>query len=233
MTLPPGVALFLHHQQRRDQQFGTMHSVIIADDQELFRIGLSALLMETGEYRVLAEYPDECRVGEAIGAMRPSLVVASVRIVRDMGRLMRGARKGRSRVLLVAEDSDSLNFYRSSGAAGIVHRSASPFVFLQVVQKSLRGAQFVLPVEGMPGLRLRPDLAMDLSPTELTILALLMEGLKNCRIAEHLDVPNHVVAGRLQSIFNKTGFSNRLELALFLSRSQNRAPGSEFSERWR
>ena len=132
MILPPGSHLFLHHQQRRDHQFGTMHNVIIADAQELFRVGLSALLMETGEYRVLAEYPDGCRLGEAIVAMRPSLIVASVRVVRDMGRLMGGARKSRSRVLLVAEDSDSLNSYRSSGAAGIVHRSASPLMFLQV-----------------------------------------------------------------------------------------------------
>ena len=44
-----------------------------------------------------------------------------------------------------------------------------------------------------------------------------MEGFKNRHIAEHLDVAEYVVKGAFQKIFDKTGFSNRLELALFLS----------------
>jgi len=44
-----------------------------------------------------------------------------------------------------------------------------------------------------------------------------MEGFKNRRIAEHLDVAEYVVKGAFQKIFDKTGFSTRLELALFLS----------------
>ena len=43
-----------------------------------------------------------------------------------------------------------------------------------------------------------------------------MEAFKNRCIAEHLDVAEYVVRA-FQKIFDKTGFSKRLELALFLS----------------
>jgi DNA-binding NarL/FixJ family response regulator len=76
---------------------------------------------------------------------------------------------------------------------------------------------FVLPADGSQALRLTPRLAKNLTPRELKILELLMEGSKNRRIAEHLDVAEHVVKDEFQKIFDLTGFSNRLELALFLS----------------
>lgn len=77
---------------------------------------------------------------------------------------------------------------------------------------------FVIPADGNPMLKLAPRLANNLTPREKKILGLLMEGSKNHRIAEHLDIAEYVVKGALQKIFDMTGYSNRLELALFLSR---------------
>jgi DNA-binding NarL/FixJ family response regulator len=127
------------------------------------------------------------------------------------------ARAARSRILLVAEDSDSLNCYRATGAAGVLHRGASGSTFLEAVRQIRMGADFVLPTDGARRLELCGCLPDSLTPGELKILGLLLEGFKNRRIAEYLDVAEHVVKGRLQKIFDKTGFSSRLELTLFLS----------------
>jgi DNA-binding NarL/FixJ family response regulator len=194
-----------------------MYNVIVADDQELYRAGIIALLESSGECRVVTECYDWMGLVEAATAGGASLAVASTRLVANLESLIARTRRAMSRVLLLCEDSDALSCYRATGAAGAVHRSASAPVFLDTLRKTLEAENFVLPSDGSPTLQLAPRLAKNLTPRELKILGLLMEGSKNRRIAEHLDVAEHVVKDAFQKIFDKTGFSNRLELALFLS----------------
>jgi DNA-binding CsgD family transcriptional regulator len=54
-----------------------------------------------------------------------------------------------------------------------------------------------------------------LTPRELQTLALVVRGHTNRDIAEQLHISSDTVKHHLTSIFNKTGASNRLELALF------------------
>jgi DNA-binding NarL/FixJ family response regulator len=54
-----------------------------------------------------------------------------------------------------------------------------------------------------------------LTPKELQIVALVAEGCKNKDIATQLGTKEQVVKNYLCSIYDKTGVSDRLELALF------------------
>jgi DNA-binding NarL/FixJ family response regulator len=143
---------------------------------------------------------------EAVAADAGSVVIASLCLVADIEDLIARAGRANGRVVLVAEDSDSLNCYRSTGAAGIVHRSTSASTFRETLRKIRMGADFVLPAEGTRRPELGRRLAASLTPGELKILALLLEGCKNRRIAEYLDVAEHVVRSSFQQIFDKTGF---------------------------
>jgi DNA-binding NarL/FixJ family response regulator len=49
----------------------------------------------------------------------------------------------------------------------------------------------------------------------MKIVALLVEGLKNRDIADRLNTSEQVIKNRLRSVYDKTGVSDRLELALF------------------
>ena len=89
-----------------------------------------------------------------------------------------------------------------------MHRGASASNFLEAVRRIRMGADFVLPTDGARQLELCACLPEGLTPGELKILALLLEGFKNRRIAEYLDVAEHVVRGRLRKIFDKTGISS-------------------------
>ena len=195
-----------------------MYEIIVADDQELFRAGIITLLSQAGgKWPAISEVSDWIRLRARIRTTQASLVVVSVSLILDMQLLVEQARNAHGRVLLVAEDSDFLNCYRATGVAGVMHRSASASTFLQTIQKIETGADFVLvPADRTQGRALGRRLEESLTPAEMRILALLMEGCKNRRIAEYLDVAEHVVKGRLQKIFDKTGFSTRLELAIFL-----------------
>jgi len=59
-----------------------------------------------------------------------------------------------------------------------------------------------------------------LSPKELSIIGLLLKGYKNREIAEELHNSEQVIKNYLHSIFDKTGVSDRLELALFAMHHQ-------------
>src|SRR5579863_3174352 len=181
-----------------------MYRVVVADGEELFRVGVITLLAQAGgECPVISEASDWRCLIAAIAAGPASLVLASVSLIPDMQLLMARSRAARSRILLVAEDSDSLNCYRATGAAGALHRGASASSFLEAVRQIRMGADFVLPTDGARGLDLCACLPKSLTTVELRILTLLLEGFKNRRIAEYLEVAEHVVKGRLQKIFDK------------------------------
>ena len=54
-----------------------------------------------------------------------------------------------------------------------------------------------------------------LTPKELKIVALIVQGCKNKEIAVRLNMTEQVIKNYLRSVYDKTGVSDRLELALF------------------
>jgi DNA-binding NarL/FixJ family response regulator len=54
-----------------------------------------------------------------------------------------------------------------------------------------------------------------LTPKEMQIVALIVQGCKNKDIAQQLGTKEQVIKNYLRSIYDKSGVSDRLELALF------------------
>jgi DNA-binding NarL/FixJ family response regulator len=67
------------------------------------------------------------------------------------------------------------------------------------------------PEEDMVGTRVKDRL----TPKEMRIVALIAQGCKNREIAIRLKTTEQVIKNYLRSIYDKTGVSDRLELALF------------------
>jgi len=68
-----------------------------------------------------------------------------------------------------------------------------------------------VPENDMVGTRVRDRL----TPKEMRVVALIVQGCKNREIAMRLKNTEQVIKNYLRSIFDKTGVSDRLELALF------------------
>ena len=66
------------------------------------------------------------------------------------------------------------------------------------------------PEEDMVGTRVRDRL----TPKEMRIVALIVQGCKNREIAIRLKTTEQVIKNYLRSIYDKTGVGDRLELAL-------------------
>jgi DNA-binding NarL/FixJ family response regulator len=65
----------------------------------------------------------------------------------------------------------------------------------------------------------------ELTPRELEIVAAIVDGDSNRDIADRLDISLQTVKHHLTSIFDKTGASTRLELAVFAIRHGLVTPG--------
>jgi DNA-binding NarL/FixJ family response regulator len=195
-----------------------MWEIIVADNQELYRAGVVSLLANHG-YHTILQFSDKKRLLAAITTNRGSLVIVATSLIFDLEHMARRSREACSRVLLVAEDYDSPLRYSSLGAAGLIHRSTSVSAFMETVRKIKNGVEFMLPADWTERLaHLDAGLATAFTPIEIKIILFLMKGMKNRVIAEYLQVEEHIVRGRLQKIYDKTGFSNRLELAMHFAR---------------
>ena len=207
-----------------------MQKVIIADNQEMFRAGLIDLLSRDHEFHVVAQVADWQVLLLSVAMNSGCMVITSTSLVGDFEALIATARESNCRVLLVMEDSDSPRRHRTSGVAGMIHRNATPYALVETLRRLQAGEDApVVPADA----RLVEDclgiqVADRLNLRELLIVALVMRGFKNRGIAERLGLPEHAVRATIQKIFDKTGQSSRLELALFVS--EHRAVASLASE---
>ncbi len=196
-----------------------MNKVILADSQAIFRAGTAKVLAMDEDLRIIAQCTDVERMMHAITTFPGALVVFAASLRPDMGRLRILLESAGSRGIVIAENNDSANAYVQMGFRGVVYRSVTGQALVECVRRVAAGelsipTQLVLadtPEEDMVGSRVRDRL----TPKEMRIVALIVQGCKNREIAIRLKTTEQVIKNYLRSIYDKTGVSDRLELALF------------------
>jgi DNA-binding NarL/FixJ family response regulator len=120
---------------------------------------------------------------------------------------------------VVAENNDNAASYLQQGFRGVVFRSVTGPALIECVRRVAAGDTFLpaqavqpeSPEEDLVGARVRDRL----TPKEMRIVALIVQGCKNREIAIRLKTTEQVIKNYLRSIYDKTGVGDRLELALF------------------
>jgi DNA-binding NarL/FixJ family response regulator len=120
---------------------------------------------------------------------------------------------------VIAENHESAASYLQQGFCGVVFRNVTGQALVECVHAVAAGEQWQpaqivqqeSPVEDLVGRRVRDRL----TPKEMRIVALIVQGCKNREIANRLKTTEQVIKNYLRSIYDKTGVSDRLELALF------------------
>lgn len=195
-----------------------MYKVILADNQDLFRVGLARLLATQDDMQIVAQISDSTRLRPALETHRANVVIAAASLIHNLADFVSHVRRASSRLLLISDETRLVDVYRAAGASGVITRSAPVTVFVGCIRKILRGTDFVSHPEPNPVVdTVGRRAASGLLNSEKKVIALLMEGLKNREIANRLGIREQVVKNKLQSIFDKTGSSNRVELALYVT----------------
>ncbi len=200
--------------------------IVIADDHAVLRESLSALLNTQKDFEVVGKAASGVEALELVNSSRPEVLVLDLFMPNTDGfEVLRTLDKAGSRVssvVLTASDSqpDYVQVVRL-GARGLVLKAEGPERLFAAIRAVANGelafseqiAQQVL--SAMAGeAKEEPSTMRRLSERERQIAALVARGLKNKDIAHELGISENTVKRHLQSIFNKTGARDRLELAV-------------------
>jgi DNA-binding NarL/FixJ family response regulator len=196
-----------------------MNKIILADSQAIFRAGTAKVLAMDEDMRIIAQCTDLDRLHHAISTFPGSIAIFAASMRPDFNRLRMLLDTTSGKGIVIAENNESASTYLQQGFRGVVFRNVNGPSLVECVQRVASGEtwmppqlmQVESPEEDMVGTRVRDRL----TPKEMRIVALIVQGCKNREIASRLKTTEQVIKNYLRSIYDKTGVSDRLELALF------------------
>jgi DNA-binding NarL/FixJ family response regulator len=195
-----------------------MNRLILADNQAIFRAGAARVLALEDDMRIVAQCEDATKLLAAIDTQRGSMLVVSTSLRLDLKDLLARARSAGSRIVLVTENTEQVAEDVAGLFDGVLCRNVPGNVLVDCVRRVAQGQHFVQRSNVMTmhaadsvGSRVRDRL----TPKEMQIVALIVQGCKNKDIATQLGTKEQVIKNYLRSIYDKSGVSDRLELALF------------------
>ena len=195
-----------------------MYKVILADDQAIFRAGAARVLALESDMRIVAQCDDSTRLASAVMGFRQAVVVFAAGLVRDLPAILTLVAEAGSFALLIVEKGETIVEPVQARAAGVIGRGLTGPELVECVRKAGRGQKIAgrgnvteMQPQDAVGARVRDRL----TPKEMQIVALIVQGRKNKDIAHQLNTKEQVIKNYLRSIYDKIGVSDRLELALF------------------
>ncbi len=195
-----------------------MQRVILADHQAIFRAGAARVLALETDLRIVAQVADFERLLSSIHNFPGATVLFSAGLKADMPALLATLKQHGSPAVLVVEKTDDVPEEVANALQGIVGRGVTAAELTDCLRRVSRGQRCVqisqapsAKAQDAVGARVRDRL----TPKEMQIVALIVRGCKNKDIALQLGTKEQVIKNYLRSIYDKTGVSDRLELALF------------------
>ena len=198
--------------------------IVIADDHPIFRDGLRKLLESEPGLTVVGEADDGVTAIRVVQALNPDLLLLDVAMPRLGGIEALCALQGQqTRVLILTAGISDAALVRAFqlGARGVVLKETATRQLLNGIRRVIAGKYVVGEgaVESLAEALARPaserERRFSLTRRELEIIAAIVAGESNKEIADRLSISIQTVKHHLTSIFDKTGVSSRLELALF------------------
>ena len=205
--------------------------VILADDHEMFLDGLRDLIARENDMEVVALVPTGEAVVEYVRSRPADVVVLDVTMPGMGGiettRILRRERPG-LRVLALSLDADRhiIAGMLAAGARGYVLKESSSAEFLIALRTVLKGEIALCPrvasivtADYLDLLgRAAPEPECGLSPRELEVLRLLVDGRSARDISSSLHISRNTVDTHRRNILEKTGCDNLADLTRFALR---------------
>jgi DNA-binding NarL/FixJ family response regulator len=195
-----------------------MNRIILADNQAIFRAGAARVLALEDDMRIVSQCDDAARMSSALDAHHGAILIFSSSMQVDIHSVVTHARENGSRVVLVAENGAEVADAILRMLDGVVFRNVPGTDLLDCIRRIAAGQRCIshsnvtsITAQDTAGARVRDRL----TPKEMQIVALIVQGCKNKHIAAQLNTKEQVIKNYLRSIYDKTGVSDRLELALF------------------
>src|SRR5262245_22216606 len=208
-----------------------MIRVLICDDQEVVREGLSTILSTVQGIQVVGAAPDGARAVEMVGELKPDIVLMdlnmpSVNGIEATRRIYDRFPTVRVVALTTYETEEWVIDAIRAGAVGYLLKDNPRATLIRAIEGTYAGQTYLDPaVAGKiiaqvanPGSHSDTAVAEDLSPRERDVLRLLARGMSNGDIASHLFLTEGTVRNYVSSIFSKLNVSDRTQAAVIALR---------------
>jgi len=217
--------------------------VLVVDDQQMFRVGLAAILNAQPDIEVAGEAEDGAGAMARTRSLRPDVVLMDVRMPGMNGIEATAAILGdelsahRPRILMLTTfDIDDYVFAAlRAGASGFLLKDATPDELIAAVRTVHAGDALLAPsvtrtliqeFVGAPARRATPShLLAALTDREREVFALIAAGLSNAEIAGRLFVSEQTTKSHVSRILSKLGLRDRVHAVVFAYDSGLVRPG--------
>jgi two-component system, NarL family, response regulator LiaR len=212
---------------------GAPVSVLIVDDHDLFRAGLTRMLDAEADIAVVAQASRGTMGVRLARELRPNVILMDLRMpdldgIDATRQIVEENPSARVIALTVAAEERDVSAVVVAGACGYLLKDTPIAEVVAAVRAASTGESWLSP-RAASGLldRIRRDHvepAADveplesLSPRELEVLRLVARGLENSQIAEELHISARTAKNHLSSVLTKLGMSNRVQAAIYAVR---------------
>jgi DNA-binding NarL/FixJ family response regulator len=217
-----------------------MIKVLVADDHELARDGLRAMLAAQHDLEVVGEATDGAEAVEQALKLRPDVVVMDIRMPRVDGieatRRLR-ARPGAPNILVLTTFDLDEYVYEAlrAGAGGFLLKDAPSSQIAEAVRTIAAGDTLLAPAVTRrlieryvrrPGPTAESEHLGDLTEREREVLQLVARGLSNGEIAAQLFLSEATVKTHVTRILSKLGLRDRVQAVVLAYETGLVEPGA-------
>jgi DNA-binding NarL/FixJ family response regulator len=215
--------------------------VLIADDDDLMRAGLRAVLSIDETISVVAEAADGHEAVSRTRALKPDVVLMDVRMpgmdgITATREIIAAAPHTRILILTTFEDDDYIFGALSAGASGFLLKRTQPEQLIAAIHTIAAGESLLSPsvtrtVINRMAHQPQPDPAATqrlrvLTPRERDVLEIVARGLSNSEIAASLVVEESTIKTHLKRILAKLSLRDRVQAVILAYETGLIRPGA-------
>ena len=205
-------------------------TVVLADDHNVIRAGLRAMLEAEAGLRVIGEAADAAATTKLVADRRPDVLVLDLNMPgaeprADVPRLRADAPGTAIVVLTMQSDPRAARDLLRAGAAGFVLKQAAERNIGEAIRTAAAGGSYVDPRLGGEMAKLEADPLDGLGERELELLRLVALGHTNREIGERLFLSVRAIEVNRAKLMEAIGVETRPELVRFAIANRVIEPG--------